>query len=842
MSSPFRNSFVSLLILTAPLCAAAQHWSFLPVKRTLIPPAPFSQVREKGENGNGTSPNPLLRKEGARRHGTSPNPLLRKEGARRHGTFPRALLRKEGAQRHGTFPRALLRKEGANGATPNPLLRKEGAYGNPVDLFVLAKLREKGLSLSPAADRRTIIRRVTYDLTGLPPSPEETAAFLADGRANAYDRVVDRLLASPRFGERWAQHWLDVARFAESNGYEHDLDRTQAWRYRDWVVNALNADLPYDRFLQMQIAGDLIQPDSFDARVATGFLRCGPFHITGGNLDPAEMRQEWLTEAVAGIGNGVLGLTVGCARCHDHKYDPITQKEYYGLQAFFAAAANDDHSIASDERKKQYDDAVKAIKERMKPIEAQVAAIEKPYRETIRARKMEMLSPEYRAALAVEASKRTPAQKKVAGEASTLLNISWDEVVDALSPRDRSRRAALRQQLFAVERETPDPLPESEGVGDVVKPAPAMHVLIRGDVHNPGAEVQPGFPSCLGAEPAAPDSSVNPRLRLAKWISSPENALTARVFVNRVWHYLFGRGLVATPNDFGRNGRPPTHPELLDWLAAGFAGKDGGSSGRWVAGSLGGETRPWSIKSLIRLLVTSDTYLQACQHDEKKAAVDPDNTLLWRANRRRLDAEEIRDSVLAAARTLNLQMGGPSIRVPLEPEVYDTIFTESEPDNLWPATRDARQHTRRSLYLFRKRNVRLPMLALFDQPDLMSSCAARGQTVHALQALTLVNGDFMRKQSYVLAKRLFAERPASDSARIDRLFALALGRPATDGERKATARFLSEQTALIRGRIAHKERLDDSLAVPDGIDRGLFLATADLCLATLNLNEFVYVR
>ena len=270
-------------------------------------------------------------------------------------------------------------------------------------------------------------------MTGLPPAPAEIAAFLSDKRPDAYERVVQRLLGSPRFGERWAQHWLDVVRFAESNGYEHDLDRPQAWRYRDWVVNALNTDMGYDQFLQSQVAGDLIAPDSFEQRVATGFLRTGPFHITGGNLDPLEMRQEWLTEVVAGIGNGVLGLTIGCARCHDHKFDPIPQSDYYRLQACFASAANLDKSLATEAEKKRFDEAANAIKERIKPIDAQVAAIEKPYRERLRAQKIQKLAPETREALALDAAKRTPAQKKLASEVGAQLTISWDEVVNALN-------------------------------------------------------------------------------------------------------------------------------------------------------------------------------------------------------------------------------------------------------------------------------------------------------------------------------------------------------------------------------------------------------------------------
>lgn len=705
---------------------------------------------------------------------------------------------------------------------PNvPQVAATSAVRNSIDAYVLKELSTHKLALSPPADRRTLIRRVTFDLIGLPPTPEEIAAFLTDRSPNAYEKVVRRLLASPHFGERWAQHWLDVVRFAESNGYEHDEDRQQAWRYRDWVVNGLNADKPYPQFLREQVAGDLIAPDDFNARVATGYLRCGPFHLTGGNLDPKEMRQEWLTEAVNGLGNTVLGLTVGCARCHDHKFDPIPQADYYRLQAFFASTSNKDQSRATEQEKKQYDDAVKAIKDRMKPIEAQIAAIEKPYREMVREQKKQRLAPEYKAALAVEASKRTPEQKKLASESGTQLNISWDDVVNVLSPEDKNKRAALRRQIFAIEREMPSPLPEAQGVGDGVQPAPPTNVLVRGDVHNPGMEVVPAFPGVLVG--FSQDVRATDRLALADWLASPKNALVSRVMVNRVWHYLFGRGLVATPNDFGKKGLPPSHPELLERLAYDFAKDTHGS-----------------IKGLIKLMVTSEAYMQSSAFDSKKAAVDPDNRMLWRMNRKRLDAEALRDSVMATAGTLNRQLGGPSIRVPLEPEVYDTIFTESEPDNLWPPTPDEKQHNRRSLYLFRKRNVRLPMLAVFDQPDMMSSCAARGQTVHALQALTLVNGEFMRKQSFELAARLFREFPINQRLRIDRMFALTLGRPPNSVEMRATLSFIDDQVKLLRRQPSVGTHT--AAVAPKNVDTVLYIATADLCLATLNLNDFVYLR
>jgi hypothetical protein len=696
-----------------------------------------------------------------------------------------------------------------------------------VDAFVLDRLERAGLAPAVEADRRTLLRRVTFDLTGLPPTPEEIASFLGDRRAGAYERVVDRLLGSKGFGERWGQHWLDVVRFAESNGYEHDDDRPQAWRYRDWVVDALNADMPFDRFVLLQVAGDLLGPDSFEMRTATGFLRTGPFHLTGGNLDPLEMRQEWLTEAVAGIGTGILGLSIGCARCHDHKFDPISQREYYQLQAFLHATANEDRTFVSDAEKAAWNAAVKAVKERIKPIEAEIGRIEAPYRASLREEKLRRLPAAAQEALSVPSEKRTAEQKRLASEYGAQLNVSWDEVVHALKPEDRSRRAGLRQRMFAIEREAPAPIAAAPGVGETAKPAGPPRLMVRGDVHTPGAEVAAGFPVCLSQGQAV--GAKASRLQLAEWLSSAENPLTARVFVNRAWGWLFGRGLVSTPNDFGLHGAAPSHPALLDWLAAVFSAR---RSERDVHG-LG-----WSVKGLVRLLVLSSVYRQGAVYDARKAARDPENSLLWRMNRKRLDAEEIRDSVLAVVGSLNRRAGGPSVRVPLEPEVYDTIFTEYEPDNLWPVTADPRQHVRRSLYLFRKRNVRLPMLALFDQPDLMSSCAARSQSVHALQALTLMNSEFMRRQSFLLAERLYRERGASVRARVERLFTLALGRPLSSAEQAATDGFLRKQRLVLGGR----RDLAEPPHLPEGVSKVEFTVLADLCLAVLNLNDFVYVR
>ncbi len=720
---------------------------------------------------------------------------------------------------------------------PIPKVKNQAWVKNPIDAFVLTRLEEKSLMPSLPADKRTLLRRVTFDLTGLPPTPEEINAFLNDKSPDAYEKVVERLLASPRYGERWAQHWLDVVRFGETNGFELDAEREQAWRYRDYVVNSLNADKPYDRFITEQLAGDELDPDSFEMRVATGFLRAGPQHVVAGNQDLAVNRQEWLTEVMFGVGNGLMGLTVGCARCHDHKFDPIPQADYYRLQAFFAASDNFDYKRPSKTEEDAYNVAIKAHKEKLKPIQDQIKAIEKPYEEKLRAEKRAKLDPEYANALAKDDKLRSEEEKRLAKDAQRMINPSWDEVLAVITPDEKSRRAALRQQMHKINLYEPEPLPKALAVADVLKPVPSMHLLKGGDPHRPATEVQPGYLKILEGEiepteikPVA--ESTGRRLALARWLTQADHPLTARVMVNRLWHHHFGRGIVGTPNDFGRNGEQPTHPELLDWLATEFV-----ASG-------------WKLKQIHRLMVTSSAYRQSSiaspQSETAAAKIDPDNKLLWKMNRQRLDAEALRDSILAVNGTLTEQLSGPSIRVPLEPEVYDTIFTEYEPDNLWPVHPDARQHSRRSLYLVRKRNVRLPLLVAFDAPDLMSSCGARSVSVHALQSLTLMNSEFMLDQSKHLAARLFNETAAVKTGRegkmIRRLYELSLGRLPRANEAQTTRDFLKGQTALIRQRIANGKKVARLNVSSETIDPATAAAWVDLCLATMNLNEFVYIR
>ena len=671
-----------------------------------------------------------------------------------------------------------------------PTVKQVGWIRSPVDAFVLNKLESAGLKPSTPANKLALLRRVHVDLVGLPPSPEEQEAFLADSSPDAYEKVVDRLLTSPHYGERWAQHWLDAVRFAESNGYEADGDRPNAWRYRDYVVRSFNGDKPYDRFLTEQLAGDELAAGmdpqaAAELLIATGFHRCGPVHIVSGNLDRKIVRQEILTEYVQGIGAAVLGLTMNCARCHDHKFDPISQADYYRLEAFFAAVQFKEANLATAEEAKARAAQVSAIEARMKPLRSAVEAIDSPHRRRLREAKKQNLEPAYRSALATDAQKRTKEQQQLARNAETLIKVTWDEVIADLTPEERARRESLRSRQHDLQARMPPPTASAWSVVDDAN-VPPTHVLRRGDLSKVGAVVQPGFPRVLLTAARSPERGVRlKRIDLAKWITRPDHPLTARVFINRVWQHHFGRGIVGTPNDFGARGELPTHPELLDWLATEFVANG------------------WRLKPIQRMIVLSNTYRQASnvRPTEQAKKVDPENHLLWRMNRQRLDGEAIRDSILAAAGTLTRQIGGPSVRVPLEREVYDLIFTEGERDGLWNVTPDPRQHTRRSLYLFAKRNLRLPMLEAFDQPDRISPCADRAVSTFAPQALILMNGPFAQQQSRAMSACLLRECGSNIDKQVTRAYRRAFGRPPTVDELQMAKEFLKGQAELAAERL-----------------------------------------
>lgn len=665
----------------------------------------------------------------------------------------------------------------------------------PIDAFILKALQAKKLQPSEPFDRIHLIRRVTFDLIGLPPTPAEVDAFVHDRSPDAYQKVVDRLLASPHYGERWALKWLDVVRYADTNGFEIDGDRTHAWRYRDYVINAFNQDKPYDRFVKEQIAGGEMFPGNTEALIASGYLRAGQEHLVAGNIDPEMSREEVLTEIATSVGQTFLGMTVNCARCHNHKFDPILQADYYRLQAIFAGAKGEEVDISTTEEKAAWEVAEKAYQERLKPVTDALKQLQKPYRERIEAERLAKLEPKLQEAWKTPEKSRTDEQKVLAENAKSQIEPTWDIVLAAMTPEDKEKRAQLRARLHEIEATEPDPLPQAYAYVNMDEPAPQAYVLRMGDPKNKLDPVEPAVPRVLKASFEIPRATIGRRTALANWLTSPENPLVARVMVNRIWQFRMGTGIVRTPNDFGVMGDRPSNRELLDWLASEFV------------------ARGWSVKAMDRLIVTSSVYLESAAPDKDREAIDPDNRLYWRMDRKRMEGETLRDAILSVTGSLNPKIGGRPVRIPIEPEVYDLIFTEHERDGLWPVNPDKSVQNRRSIYLYNKRSVRLPLLTAFDQPDDITSCPVRPVSTHALQALSLFNSDFMQEQSQAFAVRLRKEcKKDRRSCEVNTAWKLALARSPSAAEKKLAKQFFAKGGNLM-----------------------------DMCLALLNRNEFVYV-
>ncbi|WP_435007576.1 DUF1549 and DUF1553 domain-containing protein [Tundrisphaera lichenicola] len=720
-----------------------------------------------------------------------------------------------------------------------PEVQESGWVKNPIDRFILAGLEWMEFRHAPEADRVALIRRVTFDLTGLPPTPDEIERFLADPSPDAYERLVDRLLDSPRFGERWAQHWLDLAHHADSNGFELDAERPDAWRYRDWVVQAFNDDMPYDRFVQLQLAGDEIAPGDHAALIATGFCRGGPREVVGGNVDPAEKRQSELTEITGTVGSVFLGLTIGCARCHDHKFDALPTTDYYRLQSFFAGSNLVEIPIASEAEVAAFEEAKKAAEAKIAPLKKRMSEIEAPYRKVLAESKRAMLTPDEQALLAIPEKDRTPTQKILAQGLGTTLAVKWEEVAEAVAKdaEPHAERERLKREIDAIDKTIPRPPAHAQALIDQKPEAPETFVYRRGDHKNLGPRVAPRPPGILLASTdsatfdpgsiAPTDSTTGRRKALATWMTHPGNPLTARVIVNRLWQGHFGRGIVSTPSDFGVRGEAPSDQPLLDWLATELV------------------ARGWKLKPIHRLMVTSAAYRQAStvggEFARKQATDDPQNTTLWRMNRRRMEAESLRDAMLAASGELNMKAGGPGVLVPIEQEVEDLIFTEAEVVDLWPVTPDPSEHLRRSLYLFRKRNVRYPMFDAFDSPDTQTVCPQRTVSTHALQALVMMNGEFAADRAKALAGRLFREAEGDDSARIARAYSILLGRVPRPSELEQARAFLTSQADFLRDREAEGGPLARPTFLPEVIRPAEAAAWVDFALAMLNRNEFLYV-
>jgi hypothetical protein len=704
-----------------------------------------------------------------------------------------------------------------------PAVRNRAWVRTPVDAFVLAKLEDKGIKPSPAADKGALLRRATFDLTGLPPTPEEVNAFLADNSPRAFEKVVDRLLASPHYGEKWARHWLDLARYAESEGFKADETRPNAWRYRDYVIKAFNEDKPYDRFIKEQIAGDELWPDDPDAVVATGFNRHYPDEYNARNL--RQRRQEILNDITDTVGAVFLGSTIGCARCHNHKYDPILQKDYYRLQAFFAATrSKDDYVLVSPAEQAEHQRKLAIWQEQTKELREQIAKLEAPVAKGIYDENFEKYPEEIRLAITTPAEKRDTMQWLMYHKAQWQLNYGVDEdgngVAQKLKGEQKKQWEALRKQLSAFDDIKPKPLPIGSGITDVGAQAPTTYVLKGGGYDAFGKEVQPGFLTIFDrgdAKIIAPKANTTGRrAALANWLADPNNPLTARVMVNRLWHYHFGRGIVGTPSDFGEMRDRETHRELLDWLAATFV------------------EQGWSVKKMSRLIMLSNVYRQSSAFNAEAAKIDPDNKLLWRFRRQRLTGEEIRDAILSVSGRINWQMGGPS--------VFPEIPKEMDIRGGWKRNESDDQKTRRSIYTFVRRNSRFPMFQAFDMPDTHESCSRRAVTTTAPQALNLLNDRAILLSAQSFAGRVLKEAGTNVNAQIETAYHVAFARKPDANEVKTAAGFLRQQAALIKKRIEAKQPVSLPANCPVEIDQASAAALVDFCHVLFNSNEFVYVN
>jgi len=675
-----------------------------------------------------------------------------------------------------------------------PQVPKVAGVEHPIDAFIAAKLNEEGLEAAPAADRATLIRRAGFNLHGLPVGYDEVRAFENDDSPEAWKSLIDRLLDSDRYGEKWGRHWLDLVRYGDSGGFEQDPYLPEAWRFRDYVIKSFNDDKPYDRFIREQLAGDEIWPDEAEARSGTGYYRVNANRDMLFKVEDLN-RTEKLNDYVDTTSKVFLGLSVACARCHDHKFDPIPQRDFYRMQAIFEPMIYDvvDFDYNSG---RFYRLSANTREFKLRNITSRIKAIQRPYIKRLRREKL-LTRPDGETALEAfntPEAERTPEQQALFAETGDLARVSDEEVYAALSDEDRERMDAIEKQLVGLFKGYGPP-PSAPGVIDMSGTAAPSYVAVRGNPEVRGEEVRPGYLSALGGGdiPDAPEHATTTyrRKHLAEWIASEKNPLTARVMVNRIWQYHFGEPIVETPSDFGTRATRVSHPELLDWLALEFI------------------ERGWSLKQMHRLIMTSETYRRSSVASPEATSKDPRNRYLSHFNRRRLDAEEIRDATLLSSGYLNLKMGGMPVVVPLESEELYGIT--GRPRDRWVVTWDPEEHKRRSVYLLRRRAFQQPMFHAFDAPDGMASADKRNESTTAPQALTLLNSRFMVER---------AEAFASKAADVEAAWQMAFARAPSEKERTMARAFLDKQTEL--------------KGSPEA-------ARAELARSLLNSNEFLYV-
>ena len=680
---------------------------------------------------------------------------------------------------------------------------------NPIDRFVLARLEKKGLTPSREAQRPTLIRRLYIDLVGLLPKPDEVDAFVTDTRPDAYERLVEQVLESPHYGERWGRHWLDVARYADSNGYNNDGAR-KIWMYREWVIKALNRDLPFDQFVIEQIAGDLLPNPTKQQIVATGFHRNTLLNLEGG-VDFEQYRVEAVVDRVDTTGVAFLGLTLGCARCHDHKFDPVSQQEFYRFFAFFNSIDELSGEFKNEEGRKRAFEPVmefgtpeqhtrrEAIRAQLKVMEEELESYEE---------RLEEKQPEWEASLSGEAlDELTPGQRAI-------LDIPVDQRHEAQADAIRGAyfgqdfgHQERKKAVAAVKKIEPD-IPSTLVMRELPTPRPT-HVFLGGEFLNKGIQVWPGTPAVL---PSLPKQESYTRLDMARWLVSEKNPLTPRVTMNRIWQRYFGRGIVETENDFGTQGSLPTHPKLLDWLAAEFIARD------------------WSLKAMHRLIVTSATYRQSSAHRPDAAKKDPRNDLLARQNRLRVESEIVRDLALSASGMLTSEIGGPSV-FPAQPP--DVMIRRTWEESEGPA------RYRRGMYTYFWRTSPHPGLMVFDSPDALTTTTKRNRSNTPLQALTLLNDAGFHEFAQGLAQRVLSEQPdGSNAERVEHAFRLCLVRPPSETEKERLERLLAAQLDDFKTKPYEAKELLP-LSTPDGADVPETAAWTMVAGALLNLDEFI---
>jgi len=771
---------------------------------------------------------------------------------------------------------------------------------NPIDAFVKTALDTKGLVPAPQADRATLIRRAYLDLIGLLPTPAESDAFVNDPSPKAYEKVIDKLLASPHYGERWGRSWLDVVRYADSSGFEHDRDLATAWRYRDYVIQSFNEDKPYDRFLIEQIAGDELDEPTNDSLTATAFYRVGP-RVRFREKDNPFYRYDYLEDIVRTTFQGFVGLSVHCARCHDHKFDPITRMDYYRTLAMFFGFVNYDHPLLPKEQVREWERKTREVVSSLEPLKKEVSRIEAPYRRAQFEANLKRLPEEVQAAIKTPMDQRTPGQKLLAaqfergggsgdgdpnymGEDPALALITTagqrapnliesaryggaarrrggEDNLLKVSEADHQRRAELLTKIAEVEKQMP-PTPFAvegirdgdyrlapDGPGDEPSPGktyrPEYADLGTSFLPEPGGKyevpwvrfganglvveednkapvVKPGFLTVLakGAPPVAKPPKRNDfttsgrRRALAEWIASPENPLTARVIVNRLWYWHLGRGIVATPGNFGKMGVPPTHPELLDWLATEFL------------------RQGWSIKQMHRLIMNSETYkMGSTFYHAQNAEKDPDNIFFWRYPVRRLEGETIRDIILSASGKINLEAGGPPFFPSLPQRVRDGYR-----QGKWILTKEEPATWRRSIYSYWKRGMKYPMFEVHDQPDQNVTTEKRNITTVPTQALTLLHNEFVLLQARHLAERVMGEAGSDPAAQIKMLYRITLSREPSTTEIAGQLEFMRKQREF------RTAKTSANGAGANGEHSVDLAALTDVSHVMLNANEFVYIN